>query len=430
MGENEGTSSVMTAGQGPDFQPGVMVDAQASAEAIGDNGAFAPGFSQTDPVPKNGIGEVQELDSADVNPETLPKTAEQLSLEEQQIFQYLERLITDGTIPDNGLLQKLRDQQALGLQQVSATMQYRMAGEPEGVSHDASQVSYEVLQHLETLAADRSHPEAANYFKMRESIFVAKVVGKDGAEQYLRYDDYKRWREEGGSAGTTYSVVDKDVKYTEQQDPKEVRKNEIIKTMDDYVTHLKAFLEANNKGVQFCVNERYQAHIVSQINRYYPELAQGVEMSDEMLLRFHHRDNHRELYAIKRLMAEEHQKEEADQNSQLLEDLQSKAAFFNGEQVMLEGLDELKGKINITDLEDETRGLFSRDREEAGRFRQMREFVRTNSEKLKEYQKLYDDNIRKENIKGITKNSLLAIGFIAFLIGSQLLQGEGQPEPA
>ena len=126
------------------------------------------------------------------------------------------------------------------------------------------------------------------------------------------------------------------------------------------------------------------------------------------------------------MIEEEHKKQEADQNAQLLEELQADAALLNGEQEMLEAFDELKGLDRIG-LADETRGLF-KDREESSRFRQMRRFVRENGEKLKEYREIFEKNIQKEKIKGIAVNSALMIGFLAFLIGSQVMQGEGQPQ--
>lgn len=226
------------------------------------------------------------------------------------------------------------------------------------------------------------------------------------------------------------NIPDKDglkpefVLHGKEENPAESRKEEIITEMGAYTGSMQSFIEADAQGVQFCKTETQQKYIVAQIKRYYPELANGDEITDEMLLRMYHRDNFRELFNIDQLIAEQEGKKESEQNSRLLEALRVQAARLNGEQELLEGLDELK-HLDMISLTDATRGLF-KDREESSRFRDMREYVRNNSEKLQEYREIFERNVRKEKIKGLAVNSALMIGLIAFLVGSQMLSGEGE----
>ena len=369
--------------------------------------------------------------------------------QENEAAMYVKQLLEQGVIQDPEMLSQYNEIFQEGTKLDKPTMTYRLAGDkPEDTPHDATQLNFRQLQQLETLAQDKEHhPDAEIHFNNLVNNFAAKVTGVDGTQHTLTYQDYTRWLQEERGKGTALFISDiQNTTYTnydetlsakpespdepaeslEQEDPKEVRKKEILEDGHEYYKSMKAYLEADKDGVQFCKTEGQQRYVIGQIKRYYGELAEGSEITDELVLRLYHRDNYRDLYSIQTMIEEEHKKQEAYQNAQLLEELQADAALLNGEQEMLEAFDELKGLDRIG-LADETRGLF-KDREESSRFRQMRRFVRENGEKLKEYREIFEKNIQKEKIKGIAVNSALMIGFLAFLIGSQVMQGEGQPQ--
>ena len=393
--------------------------------------------------------EPEQVHAEGIDLESSVTSIEGLTLQEQAATDYLKELIARGEINDPELLAQYRDIAAVGTQLDKNTMTYRLAGETEDNSpHDATHVNFKQLQHLETLAQDKQkYPDAETHFNNTVKYFAAKVTGSNGKTYNLNYEEYKKWIREGRTQGIGLFIGDLDTDKTkfshtdaipyeqkpstataEQEDPKEVRKKEIVGEMRALVDGIREIKDAHKEGVHFFgekdgAGRPYQQEaMVAWMRNFYPEIFSGVEITDGVLLQMQHRDNSRRLFVRDQILQDPSLTEE------LRGQLESDQSQDKAEQKFLESLDEVKSRDQLYESLDLASTF--KDPEVQKRFLEIEKNVETYKDKVGP---LVDEKLKEitnEKIKGVLKGSALAAAFILFLIGSQLLQGEGQPEPA
>ncbi|MCR4264394.1 MAG: hypothetical protein NUV98_06790 [Candidatus Roizmanbacteria bacterium] len=267
----------------------------------------------------------------------------------------------------------------------------------------------------------------------RQARVVVTTKQEDGTEKQMPYL-YEDWVKEGRPRGEgirgKFVVVDPSLASSEtppekteendtsseEEDPKEVRKNEIVTEMREYVTSLSKILQMHYKNEQFYGTPAQQARIVSQIERFYPELAVG-EVTDEQLLEMRMRDNRRELYINAQMEKDD------DISEELKEALMGDKGFLEGENELLESLGVVSG-MNTRDESLELQALFEK-KEQGYMFRQMRQFVDTHGVEIQQKLEAVGKLEKNKKMREKLVNSGVATAFIIWLIASQMLSGEG-----